>query len=75
MAAENTGFARRSLLFMPGDSLRKIEKAASWDVDTIIMDLEDGVAQNRKLEARATVGDALARLQFGGASAWCGSTM
>jgi citrate lyase beta subunit len=35
-------------------------------VDTIIMDLEDGVAQNRKLEARATVADALARLHFGG---------
>jgi citrate lyase beta subunit len=66
MAAENVGFARRSLLFMPGDSLRKMEKAASWDVDTIIMDLEDGVAQNRKLEARATVADALARLHFGG---------
>jgi citrate lyase beta subunit len=65
MAAENTGFARRSLLFMPGDSLRKIGKAANWEVDTIIMDLEDGVAQNRKLEARATVADALAKLQFG----------
>lgn len=65
MAAENTGFARRSLLFMPGDSLRKIEKAAAWDVDTIIMDLEDGVAQNRKAEARTTVAEALLNLQFG----------
>ena len=65
MAAENTSFARRSLLFMPGDSLRKIEKAASWEVDTLIMDLEDGVAQNRKLEARATVAEALGKFQFG----------
>jgi citrate lyase beta subunit len=65
MPAENASFPRRSLLFMPGDSLRKIEKAASWHVDTIIMDLEDGVAQSRKVEARATVGDALARLEFG----------
>jgi citrate lyase beta subunit len=65
MAAENTGFARRSLLFMPGDSLRKIEKASTWEVDTIIMDLEDGVAQNRKAEARTTVTDALLNLQFG----------
>jgi citrate lyase beta subunit len=65
MAAENTSFARRSLLFMPGDSLRKIEKAANWEVDTLIMDLEDGVAQNRKLEARASVAEALGRFQFG----------
>jgi citrate lyase beta subunit len=65
MAAEQTAFARRSLLFMPGDSMRKIEKAAQWEVDTIIMDLEDGVAQNRKQEARATVAEALAKLQFG----------
>jgi citrate lyase beta subunit len=64
MAAENTGFARRSLLFMPGDSLRKIEKAAGWDVDTVIMDLEDGVAQNRKLQARATVAEALTTVLF-----------
>lgn len=39
---------------MPADSLRKIEKGCSWEVDTLIMDLEDGVAQNRKEEARAT---------------------
>lgn len=65
MAAENTSFARRSLLFMPGDSLRKIEKAANWEVDTLIMDLEDGVAQNRKLEARATVAEALGKFQYG----------
>lgn len=65
MPAENTGFARRSLLFMPGDSLRKIEKASTWEVDTIIMDMEDGVAQNRKAEARATIAEALSTLQFG----------
>jgi citrate lyase beta subunit len=65
MPAQNTAFPRRSLLFMPGDSLRKIEKAAAWDVDTIIMDLEDGVAQNRKLEARATIAGALLHLSFG----------
>ena len=65
MTAQNTHFARRSLLFMPGDSLRKIEKGASWDVDTIIMDMEDAVAQNRKLEARATIAQALSTLAFG----------
>lgn len=65
MAAQNTHFARRSLLFMPGDSLRKIEKGANWDVDTVIMDMEDAVAQNRKLEARTTIVQALSTLNFG----------
>ncbi len=57
--------ARRSLLFMPGDSARKIEKSLSLPVDTVILDLEDGVAQNRKEEARATVTQALMTLDFG----------
>ncbi len=65
MPTEKTSFPRRSLLFMPGDALRKIEKAATWEVDTIIMDMEDGVAQNRKLEARETIAQALATLTFG----------
>ncbi|MFO7634872.1 MAG: CoA ester lyase [Caldilinea sp.] len=65
MAVQNTRFARRSLLFMPGDSMKKIQKAASWEVDTVILDLEDGVAQNRKVEARATVSEALQTLDFG----------
>jgi citrate lyase beta subunit len=65
MAAENLVFARRSLLFMPGDSPRKMEKASTWEVDTVILDLEDGVAQNRKAEARASVAEALLNLNFG----------
>jgi citrate lyase beta subunit len=66
MPVENTRFARRSLLFMPGDSMKKIQKAAGWEVDTVILDLEDGAAQNRKVEARATVAAALQTLDFGG---------
>jgi citrate lyase beta subunit len=56
---------RRSLLFMPGDSLRKITKATQLDVDSVIMDLEDGVALNRKEEARRTISEALRSLEFG----------
>lgn len=58
-------YARRSFLYIPGDSARKIEKAAGLDVDTLILDLEDGVARSQKEAARATVADALARLDFG----------
>jgi citrate lyase beta subunit len=57
--------ARRALLYMPGDDLHKIRKAATLGVDCICMDLEDGVAQNRKAEARATIAQALAELDFG----------
>ncbi len=58
--------ARRSLLFMPGDSLRKIEKATTLPADSVIMDLEDGVARSRKDAARTTVAQALTTLDFGG---------
>jgi citrate lyase beta subunit len=53
-------------LFMPGDSLRKIEKATHLPTDSIIMDLEDGVALSRKADARVAVVEALRMLDFGG---------
>ena len=40
---------RRAMLFMPGDSLHKIEKAIALGVDSIVMDMEDGVALTQKL--------------------------
>ncbi len=57
--------ARRALLYMPGDDMRKIRKAITLGVDCICMDLEDGVAVNRKAEARATIVEALNTLDFG----------
>jgi citrate lyase subunit beta-like protein len=50
---------------MPGDDLHKIRKATSLDVDCICMDMEDGVALNRKAEARRTIAAALQTLDFG----------
>jgi citrate lyase beta subunit len=50
---------------MPGDDLKKIQKGISLGVDSIVMDLEDGVALNRKAEARATIATALRDLRFG----------
>jgi citrate lyase beta subunit len=61
---------RRSVLFMPGDSPRKIEKAAALDVDVVVMDLEDGVAAARKEEARRSIVDALKHLDFGRTERW-----
>ena len=57
--------ARRALLYMPGDEMRKIRKATTLDVDCICMDMEDGVAANRKEEARRTIVEALHTLEFG----------
>jgi citrate lyase beta subunit len=56
---------RRCLLFMPGDDLKKIQKGITLGVDSIVMDLEDGVALNRKAEARTTIATALHDLSFG----------
>ncbi|MBN2148780.1 MAG: CoA ester lyase [Anaerolineales bacterium] len=56
---------RRALLYMPGDDLHKIQKATTLDVDCVCMDMEDGVAVNRKAEARQTIVHALETLQFG----------
>lgn len=58
---------RRALLYMPGDDMHKIEKAAGLGVDCICMDIEDGVASNRKAEARSTIYQALREVNFGSA--------
>ncbi|NLH00047.1 MAG: CoA ester lyase [Chloroflexi bacterium] len=57
--------ARRALLYMPGDEMRKIQKAITLGVDCICMDIEDGVALNRKEAARETIREALQTLDFG----------
>lgn len=56
---------RRALLYMPGDDRHKIEKALTLGVDCICMDMEDGVALNRKTEARRGIAAALRELDFG----------
>jgi citrate lyase beta subunit len=56
---------RRALLFMPGDDARKIARGAASGADSVIMDLEDGVAAARKGAARSAVLDALHALDFG----------
>lgn len=50
----------RSLLFVPGDSDRKLAKALSSGADALILDLEDSVALDRKAEARAMIRDFVA---------------
>ena len=42
----------RSLLFIPGDSPKKLEKGVGSGADAIIIDLEDAIAPERKVAAR-----------------------
>ena len=57
--------ARRALMYTPGDDLKKITKAAALGVDCLCMDIEDGVAASRKIEARQMIITALGSLDFG----------
>lgn len=50
----------RSWLFAPGDSEKKMEKAASGPADIVLIDLEDAVAESEKPLARTMVRDFLA---------------
>jgi citrate lyase beta subunit len=57
--------ARRALLYSPGDDWHKLEKAAGLGADCVCLDLEDGVALNRKEAAREVIARALRELDFG----------
>ena len=52
---------RRSALYVPGSNARALDKAREFDADILIFDLEDGVAPDRKEEAREQVVAAIAR--------------
>ena len=47
------------LFLVPGCDEKKMNKAPNLKVDTIVLDLEDGVALNRKTAAREMVFSAL----------------
>ncbi|HEY8567270.1 MAG TPA: CoA ester lyase [Beijerinckiaceae bacterium] len=49
----------RSLLFVPGDSPKKLEKGLGSGADALIIDLEDSVALSAKTEARRITADFL----------------
>ncbi len=49
------------MLFVPGDSERKFDKASGIGADALILDLEDAVAPSMKAAARALVADLIGR--------------
>src|SRR5438046_10014190 len=49
---DGRGLLMRSLLFVPADSARKLDKAMSSGADALIIDLEDSIALDGKAQAR-----------------------
>lgn len=62
---------RRSELATPATSARMIEKAAASDADVVFLDLEDAVAPQEKVGARAAVVAALNELAWGDKTRAC----
>ncbi|MEA3149275.1 MAG: citrate lyase subunit beta / citryl-CoA lyase [Gammaproteobacteria bacterium] len=56
---------RRTALYLPAHSARAVEKARSVPCDVVILDLEDAVGPNAKLEARPAAVEAVRRGGFG----------
>lgn len=53
----------RSLIFVPGNNTRFVEKAKTLVADIVCLDLEDSVPSNEKAAARKIIADTLARRQ------------
>ncbi len=56
----------RSVLSVPGDNARMIEKALASDADIVMLDLEDAVAPDRKAAARMLVSESIAERDWRG---------
>jgi citrate lyase subunit beta / citryl-CoA lyase len=61
---------RRSLHFVPGGNEKMIAKALTLPADGLILDLEDAVAPDRKVQTRPIVTRWLSELDFGGRERW-----
>ncbi|THZ06225.1 beta subunit of citrate lyase [Aureobasidium pullulans] len=57
---------RRALLYVPGSSMRFLEKSRGVAVDTICYDLEDSVTPGKKAEARSNLQSILSRERVAG---------
>lgn len=60
----------RSMLFVPGDSEKKLAKGAGVGADALILDLEDAVAAARRPIAREMICDYLAAADRSGSELW-----
>lgn len=65
MSAQAAARPYRSVLYIPGSKERALEKATTLACDAIIFDLEDAVAMDEKVNARATLAKALTEADYG----------
>lgn len=65
MTAHGTSRPYRSVLYIPGSKERALEKATGLACDAIIFDLEDAVAVDEKVNARAILAKALKEADYG----------
>jgi citrate lyase subunit beta/citryl-CoA lyase len=56
---------RRSVLYMPGANTRALEKGREISADSLILDLEDAVAADAKVQARDNIAEAIAAGGYG----------
>ncbi|KAM5288638.1 citramalyl-CoA lyase, mitochondrial isoform 2-T2 [Ctenodactylus gundi] len=56
---------RRAVLYVPGNDEKKIRKIPSLNVDCAVLDCEDGVAMNKKIEARLRIVETLEEFDLG----------
>ncbi len=56
----------RSLLFVPGNTPRMLDRAASLEPDAFVPDMEDSVPWDEKANARAITSERLPKLRAGG---------
>jgi citrate lyase subunit beta-like protein len=62
---------RRAILYVPGNDIRKIRKIPSVKPDSVVLDMEDGVAITRKAEARKTIQSVLDNVEVPFGSTEC----
>jgi citrate lyase subunit beta / citryl-CoA lyase len=55
---------RRSMIYVPGDSEKMLQKSTQFASDVLLLNLEDGVAASRKAAARENVVHALKTLNY-----------
>jgi citrate lyase subunit beta / citryl-CoA lyase len=56
---------RRSMLYVPGDSRKMLQKSRTIFSDALLLNLEDGVASSKKDIARENIADSLKNDDFG----------
>ena len=61
---------RRSRLYVPGNNPRLINSVGVYECDCIILDLEDSVIFDHKIDARYLVKNALKTMDFGKSEIW-----